>query len=456
MGSLAVNQRSDRGALPVTVFDFGGSPAYHPYLPTLAGSTAVYLLCISAVEFHRETADETNEVTSSSSTITRLLQVLTESVATTRSLIILPVATGMDLYGKRPAKDKYSIALVLSSSNDLDCRTEVLEKIDQFFQLDLRHRLDQIRREIDRIDSLPTISNAQSSRRQIYQSRVDLHPIEIKPCQPLSALTCEGVRDLRRNIEKCVVSDKRSFPHVDRILPALWIDAYDYLESLGDQLPVPYLAWEDFHDRLDKTYGLGSDIDEITVSLIEQGKILVLNDLDTSERLVVLRPAWLAELLSSLLCRETLVHCTRSSNVNDLLERGLLHWTLLCSLWSDLLHSDDDIHRVWFTLMRFLGLGYPRVNGTQQSTSLPSALTDFDAAVIPHYLPLIPSHEHEQITSGFLQQSTSSVSICYSSVTLPPGFFHRYCVSAVLRLNVICINHWNDLLLGQDADQQVT
>ncbi|CAF4404783.1 unnamed protein product, partial [Adineta steineri] len=95
------------------------------------------------------------------------------------------------------------------------------------------------------MNSLSTISSSVSYRLKTYTSLLNIN-IQIEPCQPISSLIYEGFHELNQKIQYCISTHKIIFPHIDRILPTLWIDTNRYIESLADQLSIPYLSWENF------------------------------------------------------------------------------------------------------------------------------------------------------------------------------------------------------------------
>ena len=101
--------------LPLTLFDFNGSPEYYEHMSPFIDTSALHLICIHTADFHQATPEDIEEIfngtfdPSTSSIITQLfhiLQVVCEKATKTNPILILPIATCIDLYDKRPKSDK--------------------------------------------------------------------------------------------------------------------------------------------------------------------------------------------------------------------------------------------------------------------------------------------------------------------------------------------------------------
>jgi len=274
--------------------------------------------------------------------------------------------------------------------------------------------------------------------------------IQIESCQPISSLTYQGINELNQTIQHCILTQKIIFPHINRILPTLWADTNQYIESLADHLPVPYLLWENFTTHITDKYGLSNLVNDITMSLHDEGKILVLNEIGTLNRIVFLRPLWLGDLLSSLFHSELI-----SQSYS---KEGYLHSDLVRSLWMNLLHKKEYFYQLWFLLMRFLLIAYPKMNKKQLKNFFNTKDKNeikFDYAIVPYYLPFINFNEQEKEKKNFFKQITNHINVRYQSSLLPLGFFHRYSVSAILKLDIIYIKHWNNFILGEHEEKHV-
>ena len=373
-------------------------------------------------------------------------------------------------------------------------RVEAIEKINRFFRSYLQYRTDRIKHEIQQIQSLPLISSSLSDRLKIYTALLNIH-IQIEPCQPVSSVKFQGIEELNRTIQQCIFSDRTIFPHVDRILPTLWAETNQFIESLADFLPVPYLLWANFTERVISKHGLAHLIDDITMSLHDEGKIFVINEVSTTDRAVFLRPSWLTDLLYNLFRADMrtgyldyerneifalngLVETRFQVFKKEFLQHGLLHSDLLRTLWAHLLHKKDCFYHLWLTLMRFLLLAYPKMNKAQLKrlvhvhTPDPNLNSEkkvlrssevnydeedmqFDYAIVPYYLPLINSSDQQDELKRFGHLFKTMIITRYTSSALPLGFFHRFSVSAILRLNIVYKKHWNNFIIGEHEEKDV-
>ncbi|CAF0735438.1 unnamed protein product [Rotaria sordida] len=476
--------------LPVTLFDFNGSSDYYEHISPFIDTSALHLICIHAADFHQTTPSSIEDIfnskfdISSSNTIIQLfqlLQLLCEKATKTRAIMILPVATCIDLYDQRSNEDKI----------------KVLEKINNFFKFYLQYRTDRIKHEMDSIHSLHTISSSLSDRLKTYTSLLNIN-IQIESCQSISSLTFQGIDELNRTIQRCVLTQKSIFPYVDRILPTLWAETNQYIESLAELLPVPYLLWENYTDRVISKHGLAHLINDITFSLHDEGKILVLNEILTTDRVVFLRPSWLTDLLYNIFRHDMSTTCldyekneifslTNLSESNfqtykkEFLQYGLLHSDLLRSLWFGLLHKKEHFYHLWLTIMRFLLIAYPKMSKSQLKRIIHVHTPDpllkgekksdrlidikqnpdvreeikFDYAIVPYYLPLINQNEQQDEMKLFNNGLKTIITVRYTSQSLPLGVFHRFSVSAILRLNIIYKKHWNNFILGEHEEKDV-
>ncbi|CAF0747472.1 unnamed protein product [Adineta ricciae] len=436
--------------LPVTIFDFSGSPRYYEHMTSVIDTNAIYLICIHTVQFEQTTPMNIEEIFDSTFDIRahsvlaplfQILQFLCEKVTKTNGLVIIPVATHIDLYDKRPTQEK----------------NQALDKINQFFKLYHQHRFNRIRDEIQRINSLSIVSASLSYRLKVYTSLLD-NKIQIESCQPISSLTCQGLAELNQTIQNCLLTHQNIFPHVDRMLPSLWVDTNHSIESLADQLAVPYVSWENFTNYITTKHGLSNLIDDIAMSLCAEGKILILNQIGTSDRVVFLRPLWLGDLLTSLLHLNDQSKSNHQPHIKEYHQFGRLHSDLVRALWHNLVHKKEEFYQVWMILMRFLLIAYPKMSKKQLKSLLHTEGKHdfkFDYAIVPYCLPVLNFSEQDKRRNAFYHDSKYTVSVCYQSRSLPLGFFHRYSVSAIFKLNITYVEHWNNFILGKYDEHDI-
>jgi hypothetical protein len=101
--------------LPLTIYDFNGSSEYYEHMLPFLDTSALHLLCIHTADFHQTTPAVIEDIftgkfdISSSRIITELfqfLQLLSDQATKTRTIMIVPIATCIDLYDKRPKEEK--------------------------------------------------------------------------------------------------------------------------------------------------------------------------------------------------------------------------------------------------------------------------------------------------------------------------------------------------------------
>jgi hypothetical protein len=100
--------------LPLTLFDFNGSPEYYEHMVPFIDTNALHLICIHTVNFQQSMPAVIEDIFkgtfdySSSSIIRQLfqtLQLLCDKATKTRAMMIIPIATCIDLYDKRPKEE---------------------------------------------------------------------------------------------------------------------------------------------------------------------------------------------------------------------------------------------------------------------------------------------------------------------------------------------------------------
>jgi len=100
--------------LPVTLFDFNGSSDYYDHMLPFIDTNALHLICIHTANFHQATSANIEDIFKqtfnlSSSSIIRqlfqLLQLLCDKATKTHAIMIIPIATCIDLYDKRPKEE---------------------------------------------------------------------------------------------------------------------------------------------------------------------------------------------------------------------------------------------------------------------------------------------------------------------------------------------------------------
>jgi hypothetical protein len=104
-------------SLPLTIFDFNGAEEYYEHLSLFIDTNSLHLICIHTADFHQTTPMNIEEVFRNNNNfdwstcpmirqLFQILQLLCEKVTEKNSLMILPIATYIDLYDKRSTSDK--------------------------------------------------------------------------------------------------------------------------------------------------------------------------------------------------------------------------------------------------------------------------------------------------------------------------------------------------------------
>jgi hypothetical protein len=100
--------------LPLTLFDFNGSSDYYEHMISFVDTNALHLICIHTANFEQATPAVIEDIFKgtfdlSSSSIVRqlfqILQLLCDKATKTRAMMIIPIATCIDLYDKRPKEE---------------------------------------------------------------------------------------------------------------------------------------------------------------------------------------------------------------------------------------------------------------------------------------------------------------------------------------------------------------
>lgn len=101
--------------VPLTIFDFNGSPDYYEQISMFLDPRALHLVCVPSIEFQQALPNTIEDLfngkfdfstSSVLSELTQILQFLCDNASKTRAILILPIATCIDLYDGRPTEDR--------------------------------------------------------------------------------------------------------------------------------------------------------------------------------------------------------------------------------------------------------------------------------------------------------------------------------------------------------------
>ena len=102
--------------IPLTIFDFNGSATYYDHMSPLLDNHSLHLICVSIADFHQLSSRAIDDVFNGKLTLSstsnlineliQILQLLCDKATKTRAIMILPIATCVDLYEERPKQDQ--------------------------------------------------------------------------------------------------------------------------------------------------------------------------------------------------------------------------------------------------------------------------------------------------------------------------------------------------------------
>lgn len=204
--------------LPVTIYDFNGSLAQYAHLfDIFLDKTALIILCIDG-----------SKIDHSTSYLSDLLDFIFLKLSKVTSFTILPVLTKSDM---------------ISASSNQTAEVEVRQRcrrVEEMIAAHLRTRLDEIRAELKKIESLSQINTSQSDRlKQLAQTQANLNPDVYKSCIPVSSMKMFGFEQLDDVIKEIVFrsSRKKIFADVNKKVPVFWTEVENFACNKLAELP---------------------------------------------------------------------------------------------------------------------------------------------------------------------------------------------------------------------------
>lgn len=205
--------------LPVTIYDFNGSLAQYAHLfDIFLDKTALIILCIDG-----------SKIDQSTSYLSDLLDFVFLKLSKITSFTILPVLTKTDM---------------ISASSNQTAEVEVRQRcrrVEEMIAAHLRTRLDEIRAELKKIESLSQINTSQSDRlKQLAQTQANLNPDVYKSCIPVSSMKMFGFEQLDDVIKEIVFrssSRKKIFADVNKKVPVFWTEVENFACNKLAELP---------------------------------------------------------------------------------------------------------------------------------------------------------------------------------------------------------------------------
>lgn len=408
----------------VHIYDANGSLTnYAHILDLFLDKSSLIILCIDATKFAclNESSDELSMECERN--LKGWLDLILLKMSKNISFHIIPVLTKCDKMNKKSslideidATSRVNSAVTLnnsfetSSSASLTMTTSVTTskiaflatKIESLIASHISDRLNDIRLELKKIESLGDISPSQSDRlKQLVQTRANLNPNVHKSVLCVSALKMDGIASLTDAIRSIVYNNPKQFVDVNKKVPTFWLDMEEFAcnvlstmsyrklynddvdEESGAEsnLNALFLNYGYYKDRLVQKYGMSQLVEHVTRYLHASGKIIWLSDTDS--KVLFPHPNLLFNMLYVLfrddfarnfadqhiqLMRARLLRgsfeLTESYLMTlqqDLVDKGKLRLDLLKLLWFPILVIDST-HSVLdlFTLLSFHFLiGYP-------------------------------------------------------------------------------------------------
>ncbi|XP_050413648.2 malignant fibrous histiocytoma-amplified sequence 1 homolog isoform X1 [Patella vulgata] len=111
-----------------------------------------------------------------------------------------------------------------------------------------------------------------------------------------SSAKYKGFDVLTRAIET-LSNDVKLFPNVMRVIPTFWVQVETYLEERGIAMAVPVMKWYEYRDEVVGKFGMKHLLNDLTEYLHETGKVIWFSKVQGLKDYVILRPAWLFDVL---------------------------------------------------------------------------------------------------------------------------------------------------------------
>lgn len=208
--------------LPITIYDFNGSLSQYGHLMEFfLDKNALIIICIDSTSFNlheEDNNDNINKADEIEKNLSDLLDLIFMRMSKTTSFMILPVLTKCDHMGGGSQ----------SVLTKLMC-----QKIEDFMHTYLRTKLEQIKVELKKIESLAHITASQSDKlKQLAQAQTNLNPDIYKQCLPVCSVKMLGIEALAVAIKDIVLGgggvSKKYFPDVNKKVPVFWTEVENY------------------------------------------------------------------------------------------------------------------------------------------------------------------------------------------------------------------------------------
>ena len=408
----------------VHIYDFNGSISQFSHLIHLImDKTALIVICIDSSDIE---LDETKQEKESNWNIylKQLLDLIILKMNKTTNYYLLFVLTKSDKILKLSSK--------LNQEN-ISLNKQIIEKttsiIEKFVNNHIESKLNDIRDELKKIESLTKITTCHSDRlKQLVQIQANIRPQIHKLYHVVSSLKMDGIELLSKDILNTVTNLKKQFPFVNDKVPTFWYEVEKYVCNNMSQLYLSKASinksfyqmrsmsmlcvdFDYFKDKIVEKYGMSHLIESIAKYLSSSGKIIWFQDTEKLRQKVYLKPSLLFDLLFVLFrtnfsenFNESNSQSKYSFNLsdeliskysNDLLSKGHLNLDLLKTLWYPILQveSSELLQNVFIQLSYLFNIGYPELpkDKLKQLYAYKSDDIDpkplFNNLIIPFYLP---------------------------------------------------------------------
>jgi hypothetical protein len=149
-----------------------------------------------------------------------LIDIIILKINKTNNYYIIPVLTKSDKILKPQINVKLNDENVLFNKQIIQ---SAITKVQEFITDHINSRLNDIKIELKKIESLTKITASQSERlKSLIQIQANLQPHIHKQWHVVSAIKMDGIELLSKDIQSLVSNDKKLFPFVNEKVPTFW------------------------------------------------------------------------------------------------------------------------------------------------------------------------------------------------------------------------------------------
>lgn len=430
-----VKKESKTSRLPVHIYDFNGSINQFTHLMHLfMDKTALIMVCVDASKINlleQDAETEQKEQANWKQYLKELIDLVILKMNKTTTFYLIPVLTKSDKILK--LSSKLNEENLLFNKQIIQTATS---KVEQVITSHINSRLQDIRDELKKIESLTQITASHSDRlKQLVQIQANLQPQIHQQWHVVSSLKMDSIGLLSKDIQNLVTNDMKFFPTVNEKVPTFWIEVEKYAcntmsqmyaskaivnKSLANMKMMSMLCidFEYFKDVIIEKYGMSHLIDAITKYMSSSGKIIWFQDTEKTRQKVFLRPSLLCDLLFVLFRSKFSENFADNYSRNnkqskytfnlsdeliakystDLLASGILNLDLLKFIWYPILsvESSDLVQNCFVLISNYFSIGYPELpkdklkalyNYKVEDDVVNEPKPTFTQMILPFYLP---------------------------------------------------------------------